>query len=172
MPNPPIPRSPAELLETHAGWIRELARHMVRDSHGADDLAQEACVVAMGHAPRDRALFRPWLASVMKNLVRQKSRGDARRSGREARSARAEAQDATDRLVERVELERELVESVLALDEPYRSAVLHRFFDELPPREIARRLGVPVNTVHSRIARGLARLREQLDASHGERRAW
>jgi len=62
---------------------------------------------------------------------------------------------------------------VFALDEPFRTVVLLRFFDDLAPRAIARQLGVPLATVHSRLQRGLARLRERLDRRPGcERRAW
>src|SRR5436190_9819438 len=60
----------------------------------------------------------------------------------------------------------------LALDEPYRTAVLLRFFEDLPPRAIAKRLGIPVATVHTRLQRGCDRLRQQLDAKFGERGAW
>jgi hypothetical protein len=48
-----------------------------------------------------------------------------------------------------------------------------RYFDDLPPREIAARLGVPVETVRTRTRRALARLRDELDCRHGgDRAAW
>jgi protocatechuate 3,4-dioxygenase beta subunit len=76
-------------------------------------------------------------------------------------------------MVERAAVQRDLVQAVLDLDEPYRTTILWRYFEELPPREIARRAGVPVATVHSRIARGIARLRERLDrARGGDGRSW
>src|SRR5262245_2004586 len=68
---------------------------------------------------------------------------------------------------------RRVVSSVLALEEPYRDVVLLRFFEDLPPREVARRLGVPTETVRTRTRRALDRLRERLDAEHGgDRAAW
>jgi RNA polymerase sigma-70 factor (ECF subfamily) len=162
----------AELLIAHVGWIRELARHMAADAHVADDIAQEACVAALERPPTDGLRFREWLASVMRNALRQRGRSDSRREERESAAAREERLEAADRLVERLAVERELVAAVLELDEPYRTAILLRFFEDLPPREIARRLGVPVNTVQSRLARGLARLRERLDRRRGSRAAW
>jgi RNA polymerase sigma-70 factor (ECF subfamily) len=167
-----LPAPTAELLIAHVGWIRELARHMAADAHVAEDIAQEACVAALERPPADAMRFREWLASVMRNALRQRGRTDVRREAREELAARAERLDAAERLVERVAIERELVAAVLELDEPYRTAILLRFFEELPPREIARRVDVPVNTVHSRLARGLARLRERLDRRHGPRNAW
>lgn len=48
-----------------------------------------------------------------------------------------------------------------------------RYLEERPPREIARRLGVPVATVKTRLKRVLAMLRGRLDVDHdGDRGAW
>ncbi len=69
-------------------------------------------------------------------------------------------------------MQREIVDEVLALDEPYRSAILLRFFENLPPRAIAQRLDVPVTTVQCRLTRGLRRLRARLDDSRGDHRSW
>ena len=55
-----------------------------------------------------------------------------------------------------------MVAAVLALAEPYRSAVLLRYYEELPPRAIARRLGVPVETVRTRVKRGVELIRMRL----------
>ena len=163
----------SERLIAHVGWIRELARHMVADANAADDLVQEACVVALEQEPRDALRWKGWLTSVMRNLVRQNGRSESRRRAREEFVARDEGLEATDRLVERVAIHRAIVGAVLDLDEPYRTTVLLRFFEDLPPREIARELGVPVATVQSRLTRALSRLRERLDHAHGDdRRAW
>ncbi len=170
MHSEPLPT--ADLLTSHVQWIRSLARHLVADAVQADDLAQDTCVVALSHAPREPKSLRAWLASVMRNLARQRGRTDGRRQARETIAARPEASESTEAAVERVALQREIVEAVLELGEPYREAILLRFFEELPPREIARRLDAPVATVHSRIARGLGELRRKLDHSHGERRSW
>jgi hypothetical protein len=61
---------------------------------------------------------------------------------------------------------------VLALEEPYRETVLLRYFENLPPRAIARRLAVPVETVRTRLKRALETLRARLDRDYGARGAW
>lgn len=169
----PDPRlDPAELL-AHVGWIRGLAARLVGDAERAEDLAQEACVAALEQPPRQRESLRRWLASVLRNRAREDARGSRRRVEREVRVARPEAQGSTLDALERASTQHALVAALLRLDEPYRSAILLRFFEELPPREIARRLDAPVATVQSRITRGLARLRAELDGEHGGRRgAW
>ncbi|NOT30298.1 MAG: sigma-70 family RNA polymerase sigma factor, partial [Planctomycetes bacterium] len=162
----------AVLLE-QVSWIRRLARELVADRELAEDLVQETCVVALAHAPREPGRLRQWLAQVLRNALRQHARAQGRRSAREAAVAHAAlengALEPAAELVERALLQRELVTAVLELDEPYRSAVLLRYFDELPPRAIAERTGTPLATVQSRLQRALAKLRARLDQRE---RAW
>ncbi len=151
------------LLLEQVSWMRRLAHALVADRELAEDLVQETCVVALERAPREAGKLRAWLAEVLRNALRQHARSQGRRLAREELVARHEALEPADHLVERVLLQRELVSAVLELDEPYRSTLLLRFFEELPPREIARRTGTPLATVNSRLQRALARLRERLD---------
>jgi hypothetical protein len=76
-------------------------------------------------------------------------------------------------VIERLELQSLLLEAVRGLEEPYRTAVVRRYFDGLPPRAIAAREGLPVKTVNTHLERGLQKLRGRLDARFGgDRRAW
>jgi RNA polymerase sigma factor (sigma-70 family) len=164
------PAGPGAALEANLDWIRSLARALARDPEAAEDLAQATCVAAL-EAPADGARrFRPWIATVMKNLWRQRGRSEERRRAREESARRPDR--TSDDLVLEVVLFRELAQHVLELDEPYRSAVLMRFWGRLPPRAIAARLSTTPATVQNRIARGLAILRRRLDRSRGGRAAW
>jgi len=166
--------TPEQLLADHVEWVRRLARQLVRDAHAADDLTQDVCLAALEDRPEPRGPhgLRAWLATVLRNRVHEGRRGAGRRRERESASARPEATEGVDQIVERVALERELVEAVLALDPPYRDTVLLRFFEGLAAREIAARMDTTVNTVNSRLARALAQLRQRLDRTHGARGAW
>ena len=74
---------------------------------------------------------------------------------------------------ENVRSARAVVEAVARLDEPYRAAILLRYFEGLAPAAIAARTGTPLRTVHTRLYRALARLRTELDRAHGgERKTW
>jgi RNA polymerase sigma factor (sigma-70 family) len=153
--------------------MRRLARTLVRDDAQADDVVQDAVVAAMRAPPRDPVALPAWLASAVRNGARQLWRGEGRRAARETAAARAEASPGAAEVVARAEEHGIVVQAVLALDEPYRSALLLRFYDDLPPREVAARLGVPVETARARIRRGVERLRERLDARHGgDGKAW
>jgi hypothetical protein len=49
--------------------------------------------------------------------------------------------------------------------------LLYRYYEDMTPAEIAARQGIPVETVRTRLKRGLARLRDTLDRRHGGKRA-
>src|SRR6185295_4777393 len=66
-------------------------------------------------------------------------------------------------VVAEAESHKRLVLAVMQLDEPYRSTVLLRWFEDLPPREVAARLGVPVETVRTRLKRANDALRARLE---------
>ncbi|HET6204277.1 MAG TPA: sigma-70 family RNA polymerase sigma factor [Planctomycetota bacterium] len=168
----PLPLQPERVLE-HAGWVRSLARRLTRDASSADDLAQQTFAAAVEHPPGTDRPVRRWLAAVMRNFARQTHRAESRRVARERASARSEALPSTAELVERLNAQRRVAEAALELEEPYRTAILLRFYEGLPPRQIARREGVPVETVKTRLSRGLERLRVKLDRAYGgDRRAW
>ncbi len=149
-------------------WLTDLARRLVDDAEDAADIVQETLHVASQHGPRTGSTARAWLRSIVRNRALDVLR--ARRSRRAAylRARPAGAAAATVDVVAKAEVHERLVRTVRELPEPYRTTVLLRFFEHLPPREIAARLGVPVPTVHSRLQRGLARLREALRRACGD----
>lgn len=160
-----------ELL-VHADWVRRVAFELVGSAAAADDVVQATWVAALEHPPRERRNLRGWLRRVTRNQALQSWRKSSRRGEREREVARPEAQPSTDELVERAALQREVCGHVLALDEALREVVLLRFFEDQPPPAIAARLGLPLKTVHSRLARALEKLRARLDDEHGQRRSW
>lgn len=160
-----------EALLAHQAWMRKLAARLARDAGEAEDLVQDAWVAAL----KERgpvADVAGWLATVLRNSARSLRRGEARATAREAATARTERLPASDAVVARMQEQRVLLAALDALEEPYRTTILLRFYEELPPRVIARRTGVPVETVKTRLKRGLARLRAALEAHHGGREAW
>lgn len=167
------PSIPVQELLEHTQWVRELARRLTRDEAAAEDVAQSTWLAALQHPPAPGRPVRQWLAAVARNFARQSRRGDTRRGERERTVARDEALPSTADLLERASMQRKVVDAVMGLEEPYRTAILLRFFESLPPRVIAERLDVPVETVRTRLTRGIEKLRVLLDESHaGDRRTW
>ncbi len=156
----------------HAAFVRDLSRHLVTDPELGEEVAQRTLTIALTHSPRRRSSTRSWLAAIARNSARRLGLTDARRRRRERQAARPEAlPSAAEHAIRRETIHR-VVDAVFALDEPYRATILARFFDELALREIAQRQGVPVETVRTRLRRGLAMLRVRLDAEYGSRERW
>lgn len=159
-----VPRLDDLLRE--ARWVRTLARRLCADGATADDLTQDAWLAAVEHPPRDAG--RAWFARVLGNLAARRGSSESSRRARETAAARDES--FTEDLVARADSSRRLVDHVMALDEPYRAALLAHFFDGLAPHEIALRTGTNASTVRTRLERGLVKLRERLQRDGG--REW
>ena len=171
-----LPAPDPEALRSHVAFVRAVARAALAGDAEVEDVVQETWLAALQGGPRDRGLLRAWLAGVTRRqaalLIRRRTR-ERRRLGALARAQRsrvAEPDSAAEALA-RAETGQRLIESVLTLPEIYSTVLLLRYQDDLPPREIARRLDVPVETVRTRVRRGLEHLRERLEAADRARGA-
>ena len=153
-------------------WLRRLAISLTQDEAAADDLAQDTLLAAMRKAPANVRRPRAWLGTVARRLWWNRERGRTRRAGYEADATPQRRAAPTDRVVARAELLERLGQMVLRLPDPYRVTLLLRFLEGRTHKEIAERLDVPLETVRSRTRRGLQLLRDELDSTHGDRRAW
>ena len=168
----PVP-VPIETLLAQREWVRWLARTLAADESRADDLEQETWLAAVERPPTSDRSIRGWLATVLRRAASKGRRSAARSERRERAAARPEGQPSAAAVVAEAELHSRVVRAVLDLDEPYRTALLLRYFENLPPRDVAARTGVPVETARSRAQRGVALLRERFDREHGgDRKAW
>ena len=166
---PPQP----EILLAHTSWMRSLARRLLSDHAEADDIVQETFLAFLMRPPRSVDALGGWLGRVIRNLVLERRQAKERRERREHRAARLETISVTPgQMLEQAEMHRLLMEEVLRMDEPYRSTVLLRFFGEQSSAEIARRQGVPLDTVKTRLRRAMEQLRGRLDHAYGGRETW
>lgn len=152
-----------ELL-AQAGWARRLARALVRDDFQADDVLQIAWMAAIKSAPADRSRLRGWLARIIRNAATQLARSDRRwHRHATADAARSDATSPDASTVSSVlESQQLLLRAVDELSELERAVIVHRYFQRLPPRVIAARLGVSPNVIKARLRRGKQHLREIL----------
>lgn len=161
-----------ESLLAHRQWVRELARRLCADQATADDLEQQTWLAALQSPPRHGGAPKAWLGTVLRSWLHKMRRGEGRRSRRERDSARSERTPSTAEIVAEAEAHRRVVDAVFTLDEPLRTTMLLRFFEDLPIAEVATRTAVPLETAKSRVKRALELLRAQLDRNPGGRRAW
>ena len=162
-----------EALLEHGDFLRALVGRLVVDDSTADDIVQATWLSALKHPPREGGSVRAWLYRVARNHVRQLRRGEGRRRAREQEVRTALRVPTPDEIVQRESARRAVVDAVVALGEPYRSTILLRFYEDLPPRKVAHLLDVPVETVRTRTRRGLEQLRQRLDGAYGnDRQRW
>jgi len=154
----PKPRVPAgldpERMVADERFVRAVIRRLVADPHLVEDLTQDTWLAALRHTT---SFERAWLGTVARNFVFQALRGRLRRIAREAAVARSVEIDPGDGPLDE-DLRRRVQAAVQALEEPYRSAIHLRFFEDLPPTVIAEKLGERPETVRTRIKRGLAQI--------------
>lgn len=158
----PAPAASLDTLLAHREWVRRVARALARDDDEAGDIEQTAWLAAASAPPPSLAAPRAWLATVMRRVTGKMRRGETRRTRREQTAARGEATPSVAESVAEAESHERVVRAVLALPEPYRSTVVLRWFEDLPPREIAARTGVSLETVRTRLRRAKELLRDAL----------
>ena len=136
-------------------------------------MVQETWLVALRNPPSHLASVRGWLASTLRGRLHNRRRREARLVRREQAVAREEMQPQGVPEIEALEAQARLLSLVRSLPEDQRKVILLRFYEQLSPPEIAGRLDLNPSTVRTRLSRGLAQLREQLDReTQGGRRGW
>jgi RNA polymerase sigma factor (sigma-70 family) len=157
-----------DVLEQQGRNLRALARSLLRDAHAADDVVQESWLAYFAQPAGVPGRLSAWLGTVTRRLASRRMRGEGRRRAREEFCATPEPVEALPELaLEREEALRVVTAALLALDEPFKSTLILRYYDERSPTEIAKLQGLPLATVKSRLARGLERLREKLGTEFG-----
>ncbi|MBI4878382.1 MAG: sigma-70 family RNA polymerase sigma factor [Planctomycetes bacterium] len=151
--------------------LHRLARALLYDASHADDVVQQAWLLALQSTPARLRSPAGWLRGVVRHLSLRKVREETGRTRREQAAARPERVDSTVDAVVRLEVLTRLVAALRALDEPYREVITRRFLDELSPGEIAAERDVPEPTVRTQFRRGLEQLRRRLDGEYRDSRA-
>ncbi len=165
-----------DLLLAQSSWVETLARALVRDPFGAEDVYQETMLAALESPPRDATdakRLRAWLGRVAYNLAHLSMRRTRRRRAREEWAAKPSVAGSTADRVARSSVLSQVVETVHELEEPYRTAVLKRYFEGKSTVQIASETETTDNAVRKRLWRARAKLRTTLDRAHnGDRLAW
>jgi RNA polymerase sigma factor (sigma-70 family) len=180
----PAAPTPAELegLRPLVRRLRPLVRRLVLDANEVDDVLQEVWLAGQrGLAGIATGARRSWLATTARRIAGHRRRREGERGEREAWARwggrvpeeAALTRESVDQEVERLDVLGRLIEAVAELPDLERTAVSLRYFEGLPPRKIAGRIGRSPEQTRQVLHRGIQRLRSRLDAEHGdERRAW
>ncbi len=157
------PIHPDQLLK-HMDWLRSLALSLVHDEDLAEDLVQETLLTAVKKPPRESKALASWLKTVLTRFAIRTNQRKKKQFQRELELAQITAnKGSSENLIERVEVQRKLVDHVLALEEPLKTTVLLKFFENFSSQQIADELKIDVSTVRWRIRTALKKLRKKLD---------
>jgi RNA polymerase sigma-70 factor (ECF subfamily) len=162
----------------HLGALYRFAVRLTGDRTGGEDLVQETYLKALQAFPklRDPERIKPWLFQILRHLVTDQSRS-------EAREVHVETSEDLDRfsLYDRIWEEdafpysdrlhddflnqfrdEEVRAALLAMPEVYRVALVLLYTEEMSYRDLAEVLGCPIGTVMSRLHRGRKILEREL----------
>jgi RNA polymerase sigma-70 factor, ECF subfamily len=166
------------LLTRHRRPVYNFILRFVGDKETAEDLLQEAFlrVIKGADAYKRQAKFTTWLYTIARNLCVDQSRRrkhrkhaslDAPMSATEESGTLLDvipsSEMASDRKTVNKELHATMQRAIAALVEEQREVFLMREFLDMPFKQIAEVVGVPENTVKSRMRYALEKLRLELD---------
>ncbi len=155
----------AGLVRQHQRMVYSIAWHFFRDAALAEDLAQDVFVQLSQNlgGMRSEAHLVFWLRQVATRKCIDHARQLQRQGGPalDLDSASLLAAEAEETDGDELEQLRSLV---AGLPPKLKAVVTLRYQEDMPPTEIARALGCPVNSVKSRLQRALALLRERMEA--------
>lgn len=156
-----------EALEKEARLVRSMSRRILFDASLAEDVVQQTWVAMLEKPPRDPRRVGAWFSRVAKNCALKLLRGRQRSDRREKGSDPGRPQAPPDEILDRETTIRAVTDALLELPEPYKRTLIQRYYDDLPPRVIAKREGVSVEAIRSRLQRGAAMMRSRLERDHG-----
>ncbi len=151
------------LVTAYYGMLYQFAFSLTREEAEACDLTQQTfCIWAgKGHQLRDKSKVKTWLFTTLHREFLGKKRRQSRFPHVELEFAAADLPVVAPPSVNH--LDSALVLQALAqLDEIYQAPVALFYLQDHSYNEIAEVLEVPLGTVKSRLARGLARLHQLL----------
>jgi RNA polymerase sigma factor (sigma-70 family) len=157
-----------ELFARYAPVANALAHRLVRQTHLAEEIVQEA-FLSIWRSPerydRSKGSVRSWLMGTVHHRavdVVRREESQRRRAGHVATAMAVVAEDPVDDLVAEVDRprEQELVRRALdELPDEQRDVIAKMYFEGLTQTQIADRTGLPLGTVKSRTLLGMRRLR-------------
>jgi RNA polymerase sigma factor (sigma-70 family) len=146
----------AELVRRHQSMVRNLLRRLIRDAGRADELAQDAFLLAYKNLRRYRggARFSSWLYRIAYNLFLTEAR--------RMTAPKIAAPEATSSAIESVERRHDLELALDDLRPEERAALVLTYARDVSHDEAAEILDIPLGTLKTHVARAKEKLRQRL----------
>jgi RNA polymerase sigma-70 factor (ECF subfamily) len=163
----------ALLVKRHQGPLFNFSLRHLRDATAAEEVVQEAFLRVVLHAREfhHASRFGTWLYTIARNLCIDHARKRALRNhpsldegaqGPTLGERTADPAANVEQAASAAEIRRRVLTAVDALPEEQREVFLLREISNLPFKEIAQVVGIPENTVKSRMRYALERLQAAL----------
>ncbi len=149
------------LVDLHYGPLYRFAMSLTRTESDACDLVQQTFLTwaTKGHQLHDRSKVKSWLYTTLHRTFLESRRRVTRFPHLEITEAAAELPVVEPDLVNHLDAQ-DVLRLLGQVDEQFQAAVALFYLEDYSYNEIAGILEVPLGTVKSRIARGLAQLKE------------
>jgi len=149
------------LVELHHAPLFRFAMSLTRAESDAGDLVQDTFLAwaSKGHQLHEPTKVKAWLFTTLHRRFLESRRRITRFPHLEIEAADAELPAVEPDMVSRLDAQ-DALELLRKVDEPYQAAVALAYLDDYSYPEIAAILEVPTGTVKSRIARGVAQLKQ------------
>jgi RNA polymerase sigma-70 factor, ECF subfamily len=159
------------LVDLHYAGLYRFALSLTRDENHAADLTQQTFYIwaAKGHQLQDRTKAKSWLYTTLHREFLGAQRRQSRFRHYELNEVSSELPNVDPALVNQLDSQT-LLGCLAQMDPLFRAPVALFYLEDYPYKEIAEVLEVPLGTVKSRIARGLAQLQSMVvnQASRGD----
>ena len=151
------------LVERFYRVLYQFAFALTRSEADAGDLTQQTFFIwaEKGNQLRDQSKVKSWLFTSLHRAFLQSRRRQTRFPHCELSDVDSELPPVSPPEVYHLDSS-QVLEALRQLDEIYQAPVALFYLDDCPYKDIAEMLGVPLGTVKSRIARGIAQLRRLL----------
>jgi RNA polymerase sigma-70 factor (ECF subfamily) len=149
-----------QLVEFYYGPLYRFAMSLTRTESDAGDLVQDTFLAwaAKGHQLRDKSKVKAWLFTTLHRRFLESQRRIVRFPHLEMEEAADDLPNLEPDLVDQLDAQT-IIELLAKVDAQFQAAVALFYLEDYSYNEIAVILEVPLGTVKSRIARGLAQLR-------------
>ncbi len=163
------PDAMAELIRRQGRWVRGVVFGAMGRMDEVDDVVQRVWMQVWREAPRlaDPGAWRAWLGRIARNAATDAGRAKQRRRRLLAgfstrRPARSCDTAASDQPLVADERQRQMLQAIGDLPTLYREPFVLKHLQDWSYRQIGEALGLPPDTVETRLVRARRMLRERL----------
>jgi len=157
------------LVREHSRLVFKIAYAAVRNSHDAEDIAQEVFLRVLRNQKHLAEVLDPraWLARITWNVVTDRRRAYRATEDLENVAEPSSAAPSPECAAERQEMSRVVERMIAALPAELREPLVLSAIEEMAGVQVAEVLGIPESAVRSRVFRARQILKEKLAAYVG-----